>query len=414
MVVNRGVVQGVVLHARAHTAGEGVRVLEGLEATHGQREEIGHPPVFGVLGRQDVVQQAPFVIIHRPWGGVDPEKQVGQLEHVVHIAGLCGLGAQAHAELVGLPKVLVVGVPPGHIAVVVDYPVPEKRGGPVIGAVSGYEEPLGQADELRELGVAVQPGQGIVPGLQGPQHGLVVKAARQGEVAPFAGIGVQVCQYLIHPAVFAVQYLLHLAVVEARQDLFDPVRKMARHLQGLGVAPKPVGIAKAGQHLVVGVERRPDPIQVEALGADIAPGYLVFKDAFPVVKSPDIPLPVGLLAGGQFGNDIIGPVAEFLVSRTLVEQVAGREVMPEAVPGQGFPFPPPVGFGFGLQAGLDPEAGQQAVWLIGQHGFFIELAGMKERPFEEADLVQGKSRDAPGRFGLPFRTATGSQQGKGT
>ena len=64
---------------------------------------------------------------------------------------------------------------------------------------------------------------------------------------------------------FAVQYLLHLIMIEGRQVLPDPVCKKAGYLQGLLVFAHPVGVAQAGQHLVIGIERGPDPVQVEAL-----------------------------------------------------------------------------------------------------------------------------------------------------
>ena len=337
-----------------------------------------------------MVQQAPFVIVHCLLRRVYLEEQIGKPEHVVHVAGFGGLGAQAHAQLVGPAEILVVGVPPRNVAVVVHHPVPEKGGCLVIGAVAGRQETLREPYEFWELCIPVQPGQGIAARSQGLQYGLVVKPPGQLQVADIARIGIEVYQNLVHPPVFAIQDLLHLVVVQACQDGPDPVCKPAGDFQGLGVTPQPIGVAQPGQHLVVGVKGRPDAVQVEALGTDVAPCHFFFKYGLAVVESPQVPIPVGLLAGRQLGNDLVRPTLEFRIAGTPVQQVTGREVVPEAVPGQGLPLPSPVGLRPRLQPCLRAEAGKQAVGLIGQYRLYVELPGMPEGAVEQAYLLEIK------------------------
>ena len=67
---------------------------------------------------------------------------------------------------------------------------------------------------------------------------------------------------------------LDLGVVELGQDALGPGGELDLELQRRAVAGEAIGVAQAGVDLVQDVPGRPEAVQVEAAGADVAARHL--------------------------------------------------------------------------------------------------------------------------------------------
>src|ERR1017187_3734267 len=75
-----------------------------------ERHEINEHARLRVLRREDVVVKSALVKIHLRRVRFQREQLARELEHVVGVAGLTGIGAQMPRELVGREKMFVVAV----------------------------------------------------------------------------------------------------------------------------------------------------------------------------------------------------------------------------------------------------------------------------------------------------------------
>ena len=117
----------VVLHARTVTACPIIkRSAVGSMGPARKWNEVTHHPRFWVLRRENMVDMRSFVKVEilGPWL---PFKQMPrELEHVVGITSLTGVGAQPIAAFVRRAQVFVVTVATDCVGMVVDDGVPEK------------------------------------------------------------------------------------------------------------------------------------------------------------------------------------------------------------------------------------------------------------------------------------------------
>jgi hypothetical protein len=370
-------VADVIFHARAHAAGPGVAQRLVLLVVAGLEREIVNDAAVGVLRGADVVEQGALEEIRHAGVGVPAEDVPGELEHVVHVAGLGGGRAEAVVEAVGRAEVLVVAMPAGDVGVVVHHALPEERGGGAVGRVAGQLITGGQADEFGDLGVGVFAGQDVLAAGQGFEDGAMVNAARQREVTGVAGVGVKVGKGLVQTAVLAGEHLLHLLVREVGVGALEPVGQAAGHGQRLCVAGQPVGIAQAGEEFVQGVVRHPDAVEVEAGRTDVAGGDFGIGPP-PAGDGGHVAVAVGGLAFGQLGHQVVHAAKKFLVARGGPGQGAGAQVMAGRVPGNAHPLPAAVMLGLRRQPRFLTKAGQKPVRLQAQqirHGDV--LAGLE-------------------------------------
>src|SRR3546814_6024452 len=82
---------------------------------------------------------------------------------------------------------------------------------------------LGKADQLRDLGVGVDPGENVLALAQRVQNLLVAQALGQAQPASVAGAGVKLGEALVDAAMLAVEHRLDLIVVERGEDAVDIV-----------------------------------------------------------------------------------------------------------------------------------------------------------------------------------------------
>ena len=150
-----------------------------------------------------------------------------QLQHVVDVAGLGGAAVGDVGQLVGLAEVLVLAVAAGRERVVVDDAIPEERRGDAVGRdrrCTTYR--AGDADQLRDLRVAVQAVERVFVDASADRARPVFEVVRQLEPAPVAGVGVQIGQHLVHAAELGGQHALQSASSSsARENALRPRRR---------------------------------------------------------------------------------------------------------------------------------------------------------------------------------------------
>jgi hypothetical protein len=253
---------------------------------------------------------------------------------------------------------------------------------------------------LRDLRVGVQSAQRVAALAHRRQHRVVGEAPREGEVARVLRVGVEVGEHLGKPAVLARHHATELRVVERHEDAVQPVGEAARDGERLGVAGEAVGVAQPGEHLVVGVERDPEPVEVEALRADVPLRDLLLEDTLAVGEGAEVAVAVRGLHEGELPDDVARGVAEARVARDLPRERHGAEVVPERVPRDAARLPPAVGLGPHREPRLAAEAGEQAVGLVVaqqvRDGAVLRLA---EGAVEQGDLLE-RERSRGGGGGM--------------
>ena len=262
----------MALHAGAHVAREAVRhvlVLVGHAPPH--RHHVTHPSVFGVDRGEDVIEQRALVIIRVVGVGVEREQPPGELEHVVHVAGLARASIDAVAQAVRRTVILVGAVASRGEAVVLGDRVPEEPGCQKIGGAAGVDVALHGAEQLGNLRVRMLATEVVLMALERLDEGAVLEGMREPQPALVTGVGVQIDQHLVHAAELGVQHSLYLAVVQGRQRPIGPAGKLRLDGERRPVTCVAVRVAQARERLVQGIPGRPQPVQVEGRRLDLAP-----------------------------------------------------------------------------------------------------------------------------------------------
>src|SRR3546814_15705550 len=109
---------------------------------------------------------------------------------------------------------------------------------------------LGKADQLRDLGVGVDPGENVLALAQRVQNLLVAQALGQAQPASVAGAGVKLGEALVDAAMLAVEHRLDLIVVERGEDAVEIVAEGGGGADGPPVAARGVGVDQARPNVV--------------------------------------------------------------------------------------------------------------------------------------------------------------------
>ena len=132
-----------------------------------------------------------------------------------------------------------------------------------------------------------------------------------------------------------------------------------------------VRVAQAGENLVLDVPRRPQPVQIERLRADVSLADLL-EDFFAApallaILPADVAVAVLVLNLLQLRDDVIGALLEARVAGRREHVADGREVVTGDVPRKllaARAVPPAVTFiGLGLQARLAAQGEEHPVRL---------------------------------------------------
>lgn len=163
-----------------------------------------------MLGAAQVVQQRAFLEIRDIRRRIPAKHVLGELQHIIDIAGFGRIIAQPLVQLVRRTEMFMVAMAAGDITMMIDHAVPEKAGGRPILRVARQFVKSGQAHELGNLGVGVFAGQDLLAAGQRVENRMVLEPASEFQIAFIAGISVQVPEGFVEPTVFASEDLLHL------------------------------------------------------------------------------------------------------------------------------------------------------------------------------------------------------------
>jgi len=386
----------MVLHAGADAAGEGVEgIAELLPAPHAQRDEVAHHAVSGILAGEDVIIERALVIVGQFLIRSQAEEMAGEFEHVVGVAALAGVVAEAVVEPVRFAAVFIIAVAADDVGVVPDHGLPEKTGDGEVRKAAGQLVAADGSDRLGHVGVGVLAGHGVDPLCQFAQDELVVEPVRQIEIFLLSGDGVEVGQHLVHAAVFTIEHRQTLLFAEGIDHGGRPVGQAAHHLEREGIPGIGMGIDQPRHHLVDGVPGRPAPVEVEAGGLDLAPGDAGEEGVF-TGYGADIAGFSRPLAAGEFGDNVIDPPLEFRVAGARIMHGAGGEIVAESVAGEPLALPAAVNLTLDRQAGVGMEAVEQPVGLDGEQPGNIALHGVFEGAGRDTDLPEIKGAGLDG------------------
>ena len=127
------------------------------------------------------------------------------------------------------------------------------------------------------------------------------------------------------------------------------------------------------------------PLRLNLTEAQVAQGGQLLGG-----QRPDVAVPVGLLAEGQLGDDVVDALPKARVPAGGVLLGDGREVVAEGVACDACVLPAAVAVGFRLEPGILPAVVKQPVRLERQEIVGIALHGREERASRKLDLPEGK------------------------
>jgi hypothetical protein len=324
---------------------------------------------------------------------------LGQLEHVVGVAGLGRVRAQVPGHLALREEVLVLAVAAYGVGVVVRDQVPEVLGyRPALrlpGDLVGPRRP----DDLRDLAVCVEPGQYVAVLEQRVHDRPVVEAPGHRQVARVSSQAVDLGEDVHHPPLLDLEHGLELGRPQPLGHRVHPVGEPERHRAGLLAAAQDPGVLEAVQHLVLGVPGHPGPgLEGErpGNGLDLAVPEAAQGRQLDRRQGPDVTVAVGLLALGHLGDDVVDPRLEPRVPGGGVLLRYRRQVVAERVAGDPRRLPAAVDLALRRVPGVQPRVVEQPVGLDGEEVVRVALHGRLERAVEEADVAQG---EGPGGWG---------------
>lgn len=328
-----------------------------------------------VLGADDVVEQGLLVEVEvrRP-AGVQLPQFSGQLEHVVRVAELAGVGDEEAGDGVRGPEVFRLAVAADGVGVRGGADRPRVGGDVAVAGRPGGLVLADGSDPLGHLRIGVQTAQLVQVRGEGVEDRRVVEPLGGGQPACVAGLLVEVGQYLVHAAELDAHQRLHRAPAERGGAPVDPVGEREEHVTSLRVADEAPHVEQTGHGLVDAVVRDVPVLQ----RACFEVGEVGLGEARQVAGGEARRGVVGL-ALGELGHQAVGLVAAGGVPDRGVglgpcrEEVAlrmgaegERRVVPSSGGGRGVGGEPVVGAEV-VQQAVDvdeAEIGQGAVLIV--------------------------------------------------
>ena len=225
--------------------------------------------------------------------------------------------------------------------------------------------------------------------LERRREGLVLEALRQQKPAHASGVGVEISKDLVHAAVLCIQHPLHLRLIQRRQHALGPFSKRRLDFQRQRVGGVTIRIAQSGVGLVQRIPRRPEAIQIETAGLDLAFGQSCER----VTKSfqrANVSVAVFALHDFQFAHDVVGSGLEPHVAGGLVHIRHRGEVMSCDVSGEiaSAPIPPCIRRSLRRQSGPLPIERQHPIGIECEQICRGEILRMLERTAGQAYPVE--------------------------
>ena len=359
-----------------------------------------------MLRRQHVVEQRALVVVGVACAlllaGRMRVQQLGELEHVVGVAGLGTFHLVEHGLEVGqrmemLPDAVAAD---GDAAALAHRGPEEARGRqPVLVRRAGVAllGDAGKADHLGDLRIGMQPGQRVARLAQRIEDRAVREALGQAQVTRAAAHRGDVGEDLVHAAVLGAHQVLQLRVAQRLEQGQRPGAQVDQHLARQRLLRQLPRVAQAGEGLVQVVPRHPAPVDGEAVdlelaARDLAPGGLAVGDA------AEVAVAMGELALAELAQHLDEPAMHLRVAGGRRHHRQRRHVVPAHVTVQAAALPVAVGR-LGLrQAGLAPEGREQPVRIERHQVALVDVLRRLQRAVEQPHLRQRHA--GGGRHGL--------------
>ena len=387
---------GEILEAGAAAAEEAlVRNKMNFPLTGLHAEEIERRAIGGIGRGENVIEEGAFEVVGVAGVGLPSEEVIGQLEHVVGVAGFLGEVGQLRGEHVGRSaEVFVDAVAASGVTAVQHDLLPEKLRGITIVGVARKFKFAGSGDEFGDLGVGMEAGERVVV-LRGRVHnGVMVEAFCNDEVARIVCDGREVGEDFGHAAKLGLQGALHLVLGDAASTPVGPGGHFLEDLQGLRVVAVLVHVEQAGHDFV---QRVPDD------GGGAA-GLEVVKTGFG--ESGEITLVAELgLAFCEFRDHGVGFGLDARVAGGGVHLPRRGEKMADVVaaPAVARGFPIVERFGGRGEFCVDSEIVQEAIEVKSEHVVESLLAHTEQIGVEDLDVFQSERNGRQGGKGVIVR-----------
>ena len=385
--IDRVVVLRVVLDARAEAAPEGLvgRAVH-TELAGPQRDEVGEHGAFGVLRRQDLVQQGAFAVV-----AVDGVRRflhlemLGEADHVVDVAALDGGGGEVLVRVGGAVELLAVAVAAGAVGVILRDDVEEVLADLSGELVAGHFVVDRLGDDFRHLRVRVLAGEVVLARSEVVHEPVVAEPLRERLVRLVLRFRVELPEDFAEAAELHVEHALAFLFVQALREAVDPACEVHEHVLRLFVSGDLPRVVKPFGDLVLRVPRRPrvvDRFHVAVLQ------HLERAAGVPR-HTPDVAgVPVELLAARHLADDVVHALLEPRVARAGVFQRKRRQVVPERVAGEVAAFPAAVDRSLRRLAAILVHARHKAVRAQREQEIRVALLVREERAVEELDFVE--------------------------
>ena len=131
-------VKRVAFHAGAHATCEVLKhVLIFMLDAAADRHHIANTAVIGILRREDMIEQCPFMEFRVSNIRIDGKESAGHLKHVVDVASFVGAPVHHFVQLIGRAEVFVFAMSSGGERMMVGHRGPEESGGIAVSRVAG-------------------------------------------------------------------------------------------------------------------------------------------------------------------------------------------------------------------------------------------------------------------------------------
>src|SRR5262249_48881390 len=161
-------------------------------------------------------------------------------------------------------EVFVLAVASRGEAVMIDDRIPEEARGGAVTLIAGVSVARQVALNLRNLRVAVQPRQDVLPARERLQHRAMIEAGREIEPTLVARIGVEIGHHFVHSPELSVEHLLQLRLVKLGENPFGPGGVLDLYFERRAIARVAVSVAQPRVGLVQHIPWRPETVQIEA------------------------------------------------------------------------------------------------------------------------------------------------------
>ena len=214
----------------------------------------------------------------------------------------------------------------------------------------------------------------------------MLELVREIEPALVAGVGEQIRHHLVHAAELAGQHALDGRIVHRRQIRLGPAAELDGDVERGLVAGVAIGIAQAGERLVQRVPRRPQAVEIEVRRLDVALRDLGERFLHSGQRAREA-VAVGVLAGLDLGDEVVGALLEARIAGGRVHQADGGEVMAGDVSGELAAVGVPAGVALGLlrQARALAVEREHAIGIERQQVGRVEILRLLERPAGQAN-----------------------------